>query len=83
MGSKPLKMYPTWEPSEHGEKTKITAKYDKVSSPPLSSVISSMPLPHPLQLKPTISKKRTLSVKLAEQEPPKKKTHPDIEVRIT
>ena len=26
-------MYPTWEPSEHGEKAKIAAKYGKVSSP--------------------------------------------------
>ena len=46
-GSKPLKMYPTWEPSEYGEKAKIAAKYGKVSFPPLLSVSSSTPLPPP------------------------------------
>ena len=72
-GSKPLKMYPTWEPSEHGEKARIAAKYGKASSPPLSGVPGSTPLPPPLQLEPTISRKRTLTVKPAEQDPRKKK----------
>ena len=45
--SKPLKMYPTWEPNEHGEKAKIAAKYGKVFSLPLLSVHSSTPLPPP------------------------------------
>jgi hypothetical protein len=57
-GSKPLKMYPTWEPSEYIEKSMIVAKYGKVSSPPLSSVASPTPLPPSLQLEATLSRKR-------------------------
>ena len=72
-GDKPLKMYPTWEPSEHGEKARIATKFGKVSSPPHSSVASHKELPPPLDLDVQPFRKRTLLVKYAEHEPPLKK----------
>ena len=32
-GDKPLKVYPTWEPNQQGEKTWIAQKYEKIFLP--------------------------------------------------
>jgi hypothetical protein len=50
MGEQPLKMYPTWEPSDHKEKARIAAKYGKVSSPTASQFPSLVVFPPPLEL---------------------------------
>ena len=39
-GTKPLKMYPTWDKSEQGEKQRIGLKFGKRDSPPTSSTPS-------------------------------------------
>lgn len=49
-GEKPLKMYPTWEPSNHGEKQRIAAKYGKASSPHASHSPSPASFPPALDL---------------------------------
>lgn len=49
-GEKPLKMYPTWEPSNHGEKHRIALKYGKQSSPHGSHSHSPSTFPPPLDL---------------------------------
>jgi hypothetical protein len=49
-GEKPLKMYPTWEPSNHGEKQRIAAKFGKQSSPHGSHSHSPSQFPPPLEL---------------------------------
>ena len=72
-GDKPLKMYPTWEPSEHGEKARIAEKYGKVSSPPPSSVASPTEQPSFLELEAKPSRKRTLAIKSSGLSPPTKK----------
>ena len=72
-GDKPLKVYPTWEPSEHGEKTRIVAKYGKVSSPPRASIASLKGLPSPLDLNSQHSRKCTLLTNNAKHEPSRKK----------
>ena len=50
MGEQPLKTYPTWEPSNHGEKSRIAAKYGKVSSPTTSHSPSPVVVPPPIYL---------------------------------
>jgi hypothetical protein len=45
--SKRLKMYSIWESSEHGEKSRIVAKYGKIHSSSLSSVALPTSLPPP------------------------------------
>lgn len=72
-------MYPTWEPSEHGEKARIATKYGKVSSPPHSSVASHKDLPTLFDLDVQPSRKRTLLMNHAEHEPTSEKTVPNIE----
>ena len=47
-GEKPLKMYPTWEPNNHGEKQRIAAIYGNVSSPNASHSQSLTSFPPPL-----------------------------------
>ena len=79
-GDKPLKMYPTWEPSEHGEKARIAAKYGKVSSPPNSSVASPIDLPPVLDLDAKPSRKRALNRVSAEHSPPPKKRKVSVRV---
>ncbi len=49
-GEKPLKMYPTWEPSNHGEKQRIALKYGKASSPTAGHSQSPSGFPPPLDL---------------------------------
>jgi hypothetical protein len=49
-GSKPLKMYPTWDKSEQGEKQRIGLKFGKRDSPPTSSTPSPATRPPPLDL---------------------------------
>ena len=49
-GHKPLKMYPTWEPSNHGEKHRIANKYGKATSPHGSGSQTPSNLPPPLDL---------------------------------
>lgn len=49
-GAKPLKMYPTWEPSNHGEKQRIVVKYRKASSPNAARSQSPSAFPPPLDL---------------------------------
>ena len=66
-------MYPTWEPNEHGEKTRIAAKYGKVSSLPRASTAPLKGLPSPLDLNSQHSRKRTLLTNNAEHEPSPKK----------
>ena len=47
---KPLKMYPTWDKSEQGEKCRIGLKFGKRNSPPMSSTPSPATRPPPLDL---------------------------------
>ena len=61
-------MYPTWDPSEHGEKARIAAKYGKVSSSPRASTASLKGLPPPLDLDLQHSRKRPLLTNNAEHE---------------
>jgi hypothetical protein len=49
-GTKPLKMYPTWDKSEQGEKCRIGLKFGKRDSPPMSSTPSPATRPPPLDL---------------------------------
>ena len=49
-GTKPLKMYPTWDKSEQGEKQRIGLKFGKRDSPPTSSSPSPATRPPPLDL---------------------------------
>ena len=51
-GEKPLKMYPTREPSCNGEKQMIAAKYGKGESPHGSHSHSPSTFPPPLELEP-------------------------------
>ena len=48
----PLKMYPIWEPSNYGEKSRIAVKYGKVSSPTTSQSSFPVVVPPPLYLDP-------------------------------
>ena len=72
-GEEPLKMYPTWEPSEHGEKARIALKYGKVSSPTTHTAPQSQKIPPPLDLAVPSAKKRRLPVRTVEHAPPTKK----------
>lgn len=49
-GTNTLKMYPTWDNSEHGEKHRIGLKYEKRESPSMSSTPSMAKCPLPLDL---------------------------------
>ena len=51
-GEQPRKMYPPWEPSNHGEKSRIAVKYGNVSSPTASQSPSPDVVPPPLYLDP-------------------------------
>ena len=72
-GKQPLKMYPTWEPSNHREKVRIAAKYGKVSSPTVPQFPSLAVFPPPLELDalPVCSTK--LTIDSAEQYPTSRK----------
>lgn len=70
-GTKTLKMYPTWDKSEQGEKQRIGLKYGKRDSPPLSSTPSPATRPPPLDLdEQAASTEFTDSASAAESSPP-------------
>lgn len=49
-GTKPLKIYPTWNRSKHQEKQRMNLKYIKRGSPPISYISFSARRPPSLNL---------------------------------
>lgn len=72
-GQKPLKMYPTWEPSNHGEKHRIAAKFGKASSPHGSHSQSPSTFPPPLELDSNAGGSASLGTANAEHGAPSRK----------
>ena len=70
---KPPKMYPTWEPSNHGEKHMIANKYRKVLSPHGSHSQSPSTVPPPLELESNPGGSASLATANAEHGVPSKK----------
>lgn len=67
------KMYPTWEPSNHGEKTMIATKYEKIAVSTTSQVPPPAIFPPPLDFDALHLGSRTLPIVHAEHGPPSRK----------
>ena len=72
-GQQPLKMYPTWEPSNHEEKVRILTKYENVSLPTASQSPSFAIFPPPLELDVLPVCSTTLATVPVEQRPTSRK----------
>lgn len=72
-GEDSLKMYPTWEPSQSEEKSRIIAKFKKVASPTTSQDPSLEILSLPLDLDTPPITKRALSMVSTKHDLPSKK----------
>ena len=72
-GDKSLKVYPTWEPCQQGERIWITQKYEKVSLPLGSSIASPTQQPSRPDLNAPPFRKLNLAIKVAKHGTPPNK----------